>query len=195
MKIVAFSDLHRNVAVARAVVEAARDVDVVVGAGDFATRAMGAQDVFAVLRELVCPFVFVHGNHDDLSDMVAWEGAHSLHGTGVVIAGVPFFGVGGETPVTNAAPWNQGQAEADMAQLLTGCPEGAVLVTHAPPLGVCDAQPGEAHEGSAAILTCVERVQPKLVICGHIHAAWGMRGQVGQSAVANVGPKPVAFEV
>lgn len=100
MKIVAFSDLHRDIAAARAMVEAARDADVVVGAGDFGTVCQGVGEVLDVLRGLRCPFVFVHGNHDDVSAMVAWDGAHFLHGSGVVIAGIPFYGVGGETPMS-----------------------------------------------------------------------------------------------
>lgn len=195
MKLIAVSDLHRDLDAAHAVVAAARDADVVIGAGDFATKGVGAAAVFDVLHALKCPFIYVHGNHDNPAELagLAWAGSHFLHGSGVEIAGVYFYGVGGETPVRNDADWNVGQSEGVMTQLLAECPMGAVLVTHAPPFGLCDVQKGGTHDGSAAILACVEAKQPRHVLCGHIHAAWGMRGLVGPSQVANIGPEPVEF--
>ena len=68
MRVLAFSDLHRDVAMAMAVVTESRDADVVVGAGDFATRGLGLQDTLSILRRVTVPFVLVPGNHDDLAD-------------------------------------------------------------------------------------------------------------------------------
>ena len=199
MRILAFSDLHRDVAAARAIVDAAEKVDVVVGAGDFATRGEGAADTLAALRDLACPFVLVHGNHDDpdaLRELLdGWTAAHLLHGTGVAIAGTTFFGLGGEVPVRNDVPWNSGLSEEEAASLLDACPSGAVLVTHTPPLGHCDRQRDGAHEGSAAVLECVERTRPSHVLCGHIHHAWGTRSAVEPTLIANIGPVPVIVDV
>ena len=199
LRVLAFSDLHRDVAAAHAIVEAARDAHVVVGAGDFATRGEGADDTLAVLRDLRCPFVLVHGNHDDPDELQRltsdWSDAHLLHGTGVEIVGTTFFGLGGEVPVRNDAAWNAGQSEDEAAVLLRDCPEGCVLVTHNPPLGHCDVQRDGSHEGSEAILECVRRTRPSHVLCGHIHHAWGMRSAIGRTELANIGPKAIVLEV
>ena len=89
MRILAFSDLHRDRAAAQALRDAATGADVVVGAGDFATRGEGLEDTFAVLREVAVPIVLVAGNHDDLAEMRSamsdWRQPHLLHGNGVVI--------------------------------------------------------------------------------------------------------------
>ena len=66
MKILAFSDLHRDAAGAEAIVNESRGVDVVVGAGDFASCGLGHEDTLDVLRRIAVPFVLVPGNHDDL---------------------------------------------------------------------------------------------------------------------------------
>ncbi|MEM9028130.1 MAG: metallophosphoesterase family protein [Pseudomonadota bacterium] len=192
MRILAFSDLHRDAAAARAIVDASRDADVVVGAGDFATQGVGASDTFSILRAISKPVVLVHGNHDDPDELAAFAEArtnrHYLNGSAITIGEVAFFGLGGEVPERNQAAWNAGLSEAKAGQLLAACPHDVVLVCHTPPLGHCDTQRDGTHEGSAAILACVERTRPSHVLCGHIHNSWGARSKVHSTLVHNVGP-------
>jgi uncharacterized protein len=192
MRILAFSDLHRDKDVAHAIVQASRAADVVVGAGDFATKGVGLADTIDILRDLAIPTVLVAGNHDNpaaLQDACRGHGAiRVLHGDGVVLGGIPFFGLGLEIPASRNEPWNQRLDEAEAARLLKDCPPGAVLVTHSPPFGVADVQTTGAHEGSRAIREAVEIAGPRLHLCGHIHHAWGMSGAIGRCAVHNLGP-------
>ena len=53
----------------RAIVDASREADVVVGAGDFATKGIGLRDTIDLLRAVVVPTVLVAGNHDDLDEL------------------------------------------------------------------------------------------------------------------------------
>ena len=103
--------------------------------------------------------------------------------------------MGGEIPARNAFPWNAAETEEDAAQLLEGCPVGGVLVTHTPPQGLADRQRDGAREGSVSIRRCVETAAPRLALCGHIHAAWGMRAECGPTLVANLGPTINWFEL
>jgi Icc-related predicted phosphoesterase len=192
MRILAFSDLHRNRDAAQMIVEASREADVVVGAGDFATKGLGLSDTVELLRAIAAPMVLVAGNHDSLTELQdacrGHDAIHVLHGEGVSIAGVPFFGLGFETPPGRDEPWNQRLGEAQAGKLLADCPQGAVLVTHSPPFGVADVQTTGAHEGSRAIREVVEAAKPRLHLCGHIHHAWGTSGQIGGCPVHNLGP-------
>ena len=99
MKLLLFSDLHRDVAAAERLVEQASAVDVLVGAGDFAVVRRGVEDVLRVLRQVDQPCVFVPGNGESFEELRAacsdWPEAHVLHGTGAEIDGVSFFGLGG----------------------------------------------------------------------------------------------------
>jgi Icc-related predicted phosphoesterase len=199
MRILAFSDLHRDAAVARAILDAAREADVVVGAGDFATRGLGLAETIDILRALAVPTVFLAGNHDALPALReacrANDAIHVLHGEGTVIGDVPFFGLGFEVPARRDEPWNQRLEDAEAALLLKDCPHGAVLVTHSPPLGVADVQTTGAHEGSRAIREVVETTAPRLHLCGHIHHAWGTSGAIGHCEVHNLGPSLNWFDV
>lgn len=199
MRLLAFSDLHRDVETTRTLLRAATDADAIVVAGDFATQGVGARDTLDVLAKSSVPVVVVHGNHDDPAEIVALcaqsETLHYLHGTQVVLHGKVFFGLGGEIPSRNGFPWNASETEERAAQLLDTCSKEAVVVTHTPPFGIADLQNTGEHEGSTAILDMISVKQPKLLLCGHIHHAWGMSGQSGQTWVHNLGPTENWFEV
>ena len=199
MRILAFSDLHRDAAKAEAIVSESRGADVVVGAGDFASCGLGHEDSTDILRRMTVPFVLVPGNHDDLGALRAacadWPLAHLLHGQTVVIGGVAFFGVGLGSGVIDPEPWNQVLDEAEAAHMLTHCPARAVLVSHSPPQGIADRQKDGRHAGSMALRKAIGRHQPRITICGHVHNAWGQRGTIGQTPVHNIGPKPRWFDV
>lgn len=199
MRILAFSDLHRDVEAARAIVRSSAAADVVVGAGDFATRGEGAAEPLTILETCVVPVVVVHGNHDDPEDLAvacaAWPSAHYLHGDAVTLSGLTFFGVGGEIPSRGGEPWNVSETEAAAARLLERCPTGAILVTHSPPLGTADVQSDGTHEGSAAIRDTIRWRRPALHLCGHIHAAWGTTDRIGDTRVHNLGPGLTWFEI
>lgn len=199
MKILAFSDLHRDADAARRIVKASAAADVLIGAGDFATRGEGAKESLAILKSAGLPTVIVSGNHDRLSELRAlcagWQNGFLLHGEGIAFDGIPFFGLGGEIPRRNEADWNEALSETRAATMLATCPEQAVLITHTPPLGTGDKQRDGTHEGSEAILAVINDKRPRLVLCGHIHHGWGTSGTVGETPVHNLGPTINWFEI
>ena len=199
MKILAFSDLHRDKEAARLIVAASAEADVVIGAGDFATRREGLADTLDVLHGCSAPMIFVHGNHDDADEIAracdGWRHWHYLQGNAVAIGGQVFYGLGGEIPARNAHAWNTSMSEEDAGVLLQDCPPSAVMVTHTPPFGVADAQKDGTHEGSVATRDAIVDWHPKLVLCGHIHNAWGVQGMVDGSPVHNLGPTLNWFNV
>lgn len=49
-----------------------------------------------------------------------------------------------------------------------------ILITHGPPLGILDIEPGELEEeGDPELLEAVNRVKPRLHVFGHIHGGYG----------------------
>jgi Icc-related predicted phosphoesterase len=142
--------------------------------------------------------VLVAGNgesYEELLDACAgWSNAHVLHGSGVEIDGVHFWGLGGAVPVTPFGPWSYDLTEERAARLLADCPAGGVLVTHSPPLGHVDTANGR-HLGSQSVLETIERTQPRLAVCGHIHGCWTEESVIGDTRVINAGPGGVWAEI
>jgi len=199
MKLLLFSDVHCDHAAARSLVERSGGVDALVCAGDLAVMRTGLQDVVDILAAARCPTVLVAGNGESARELEAacagWDGAQVLHGSGCEIDGVPFWGLGAAVPVTPFGAWSFDLSEIEARELLEGCPEGAVLVTHAPPRGHVDQSDDGEHLGSFAVLEAIERARPRLAVCGHIHACWEQESRVGPTRIVNAGPRGVRVEL
>jgi Icc-related predicted phosphoesterase len=197
MKLLAFSDLHRDQERAERLVELARDADVVIGAGDYATMRQGLEGTIEILSAIAAPAVLVPGNAESDTELwqacAGWRSAHVLHGEALSIEGVAFFGLGGGVPPT-PFPWSFDLDDDAAAAKLASCPEGAVLVVHSPPKGYLDEAHGR-HLGSRSVLEAIERTHPRLVLCGHIHQCWGGEAAIGTTPVVNVGPDGRFFDI
>jgi Icc-related predicted phosphoesterase len=198
VKLLAFSDLHRDLAQAARLVEMSADADVVIGAGDFASVHEGLGETIDALAAIETPTVLVPGNNeteDALREAAShWGAARVLHGGGTAIDGVEFYGLGAGVPVTPWG-WSFDLDDEAAAEMLTSCPEGAVLVLHSPPRGHCDDNGGGDHFGSPALLEAIEDKRPRLAVCGHIHESWGCQSRIGDTPVRNLGPKGTWLEV
>jgi uncharacterized protein len=198
VKLLAFSDLHRDLDQAAQLVERSREAEVVIGAGDFASIHKGLDEAIDALKPIAVPTVLVPGNNETEDALRAacenWEGATVLHGQGTEIDGTQFYGLGAGVPITPWG-WSFDLDDEQAAERLAGCPEGAVLVVHSPPKGHCDQSSAGDHLGSQAILETIEAKRPKLAVCGHIHESWGAEDQVGPTTVINLGPSGQLIDV
>jgi Icc-related predicted phosphoesterase len=200
VKILAFSDVHRDLAACADIVARSAEADVVVGAGDFASVHEGLGETIAALATITTPTLLVPGNNeteDALREAVSaagWDAATVLHGSAAEIDGTAFYGLGAGIPTT-PWDWSFDLTEEEAAGRLADCPENAVLIVHSPPRGHCDMSSAGEHLGSEAIRAAIEAKDPRLVVCGHIHEAWGERSEIGRSAIANLGPRGAEFEV
>ena len=193
MKLLAFSDLHRDLDQAAKLVEMSADADVVIGAGDFASVHEGLGETIAALAAIETPTVLVPGNNETeeaLREAAAgWEAADraarraarrstASSSSASAPASRSRPGTGASTSTTSAA-----------AAMLGDCPEGAVLVLHSPPQGPLRHQRAAAIT-SAARRCCeaIEEKRPRLAVCGHIHESWGCESQIGETPVRNLGP-------
>ena len=199
MKLLLFSDLHANEAAAQQLVTLARSADIVIGAGDFGNLRRGIDTAIGMLKAIDKPAVLVPGNAESTAELEAacrtWPTAQVLHGSGIEIEGIHFFGIGGGIPVTPFGSWSYDFSEDEARRLLADCPAGGVLVTHSPPKGVVDLSSRGVNLGSIAIREVIEQQQPQLVVCGHIHESAGQQAQIGNSVVINAGTAGIMWEM
>lgn len=199
MRVLCFSDLHRDVNAAKRLVKMANEVDLVIGAGDFANRHEGLPDTLDPLSAITKPTVLVPGNGETVDELRAattgWPAAHVLHGSGLTADGQAFWGVGGGIPVTPFGDWSYDFDEDAAAAMLADCPTNAVLVVHSPPLDTVDTDTSGRIRGSSAIRECVIEKQPKLVVCGHIHSSWSQQATLRASLIVNAGPRGIVLDL
>ena len=197
MRVLAFSDLHLARSRAADLVAASAGADLVIGAGDFCNMRQGLAEAMALLDGLLAPLVAVPGNAESADELraAAGEGVTVLHGDGYEIGGLRLFGLGYGVPPTPFGDWSCDLTEAFAAQMLAGCEAADILITHSPPNGVADRTSAGQSVGSSAIRAAIERIQPRLALCGHIHDSWGQEGQIGATRVVNLGPRANWFEV
>lgn len=191
MQILAISDLHGNSVDGLLDIP---DVDTVFVLGDITTggslgetkeRILALQDVF--------PVVFTIPGNWEKPDSIRWleqEGL-SLHGKGIQLGNVHFFGAGGSIPTPFNTP-NE-MSEEEFSRLLGSCPQSPesrlVILSHTPPYGACDKVFLGTHVGSKALRAFIEKRKPHLVLCGHIHEARGV-DKIESTLVVNPGTAP-----
>ena len=111
---------------------------------------------------------------------------------------VPVNGAAGRTLSVWATPWSNRylnwafmKPREALAAVYDGIPAGIdILVSHQPPFGHGDrfqhARTGEIeHLGSHELLAAIDRIRPRLVICGHMHDGQGRFDYHG-TAIYNV---------
>jgi Icc-related predicted phosphoesterase len=125
----------------------------------------------------VCaPVLFVPGNHD-LRDPVDGLPAVNCDRTIVEAAGLRVAGFGGAGPTRFGFPyeWSEEEADAALGSMLGATAGVDVLLSHSPPRDCAlDVTYRGAHVGSAAVHEWIGKSRPRLVVCGHIHEAWGV---------------------
>ena len=201
MRIAALADLHGHFPEVPA-------CDVVVVAGDIMlfpheatelgqARILRAQldDFSAWLNTLNMRGIIVvgvAGNHDfafqALPDLPVKFNWHYLRDSHTIIDGVVFYGSPWQ-PWMGGWAFNAPEEELDdltepfLDEKFGQIPGAAdVVITHSPPAGFHDTVKG-AHRGSIALNKHIERVDPRLVIYGHIHKP-GVE-QIGRTTLCN----------
>jgi Icc-related predicted phosphoesterase len=159
--------------------------DVLVTAGDI-THFLRSGRVMARLDQIGVPVLAVRGNTDRaVVERMFHQLANisPLHMTPTERVGTPFIGVSGTVllPFRSQIRYRESALFRQLERVLD---KRSVLVVHPPPLGIRDCVLGRFHAGSRRVRLVVERRQPALVICGHIHENPGWE-RVGRSVVVN----------
>jgi uncharacterized protein len=171
------------------------DVDLLLIGGDITTGGTPdeAERAIESWRPLAPRLLAVAGNMDSQAiDTRLAELGVGLDSRGYVLGDVGVFGVSAaptsplHTPYELADDELERRIESGFAPV-AGC-RLRIFCPHAPPLDTaCDRLPSGEHVGSAIIRAFVEREQPDVVLCGHIHEARG-EDVIGRSKVVNPGP-------
>ncbi|MDX2004531.1 MAG: metallophosphoesterase [Meiothermus sp.] len=204
LKLIALSDTHLNFPDLADLPEA----DLLVHCGDWTNTgfARGVREMdlaalwLAQARQKYPTVLALHGNHDISVRNHHWAalGAVPLDGhTWFHPAGVSFHGVALTTAYDMpelALTWDHMTVNPAAEQYAWDFEPVDVVVAHGPPLGHLDKMVTGKNVGSSCALEYIERCQPRLYLCGHIHEAAG-EVRLGRTRVVNVAERWVVLEV
>ena len=195
MRIAYVVDVHDRYETVEQALAKTGPVDVVVVGGDITTAGSpdDAERAIERWRMLAPTLLAVAGNMDSPAiDARLAELGVSVDGRGVVLDDIGIAGVSAAPRTPLHTPYEipdeefARRASAGLADL-ADC-RVRILCPHAPPHGTaCDRIRSGEHVGSRALRTLIEREQPDLVLCGHIHESRG-DDTLGETRIVNPGP-------
>jgi len=216
MKILSAGDLHGDSGIARKLADKAvkENVDLVILCGDL-THGEEKTD------NLIGPFVkqgkrvlLIPGNHESVAtaDFLAKVyGVKNIHGYGIKLFDpqdhkesgknskdkkyVGLFGCSGVNlgihQITDKEAYDllmKGHHYVQDANV-------KIMVSHVHPSGTKMEKFTQFFEGSKAIRRAIDKLQPDIMLCSHVHEAEGLEEKIGKTRVINVGAKGKIFEI
>ncbi len=150
------------------------------------------RELFEHVSKFGIPILSVPGNCDPKeTPEILEELGINLHKKCVKIGKLPFVGLGGSnvTPFNTPLEYTEAEILEELDSLVKLTEDNNfILVTHVPPFGTqADLLPNGTHVGSKSVRKFIEKHQPLLNLCGHVHEARSV-SQLGRTIVVNPGP-------
>ncbi len=186
MKILHISDIHGKVENFPIVEEHFLQCDLIIVSGDL--THMGNEIAMSKILQYL-PLdktLAVLGNCDYPSALKTLQSANiSIDGELEDFADYQICGYGGSLPTPINTP--NMCSEQEFGQVLNCFVNPDIVVTHQPAFGTeADLTPDGVHVGSKSLLHYLQRVQPRLALCGHMHEAQST-SKVGSTTIVNSG--------
>jgi uncharacterized protein len=195
MKIAYLVDVHDQFDAVPEAMAKIGAVDLLLIGGDITTGGTPDEAARAVedWRSLAPRLLALAGNMDSAAiDGRLAELDVALDSRGVTFGDVGVFGVSAAPRSPLHTPYELSDDELarrieDGFRAVKDC-RVKIFCPHAPPSETaCDRLPSGEHVGSVVIRAFIEREQPDLTLCGHIHQARGT-DEIGRTQIANPGP-------
>ena len=187
MKFLVFSDTHQDSAKLDILIKRAnkKDIDFVIVAGDFTSFENGLRNTLKKLNSIKKKIYIIPGNHEEDGNFKGvikeYPNCINIDCTDFKIENYVFLAYGGGG-FSNLDPQFR-----KIARTWYGKYKGKkiVLITHGPAynckLDIVD----ERHVGNIDYRKFIERIKPKLAICGHIHETAGQSDTIGETKLIN----------
>ncbi len=200
MKILAASDIHGDVNLARRLAEKAEkeNVDAVLLCGDLTLQESSTEGIIGPFKEKGLKVGIIPGNHESVATsnfLIERYKLVNLHGYSYYMDRVGMFGCGSaniglfqlsEEEIFNSLEKSHSYIEDKQKK---------IMVTHVHPSGSLIEKFTRFFPGSVAVRKAIEKFQPDLALCGHVHEAEGIEEKIGKTRLINVGRQGRIIEI
>jgi Icc-related predicted phosphoesterase len=201
MKILAAGDIHGDMGLAKKLSEKAEKehVDLVILCGDLTYHEQSTDNIIGPFVKKNMKVLIIPGNHETVATidfLSELYGVKNLHGYSVKYDDVGIFGCGG----ANIGPHSK-LTEKEIYDLLKQGHDKLkdikkkILVSHVHPSDTKMEKLTQFFPGSTGLKKAMDKFQPDIVLCSHVHEAEGLEEKIGKTKVLNVGRHGKIFEI
>lgn len=194
LKILAAGDIHGDTSLAEKLAERAKKekVDLVILCGDLTLAESSTENIIGPFKKRNEKVLLIPGNHETVATadfLSELYGVKNIHGYSVKYKDVGIFGAGGA---------NIGLFQLNEKEIYDLLKKGfdkikylkkKIMVTHVHPKGTKMEKFTKFFPGSSGIKRAIDRFQPDILLCSHVHEAEGIEEKIGKTRVINVGRK------
>jgi len=200
-RILAIGDIHGDKRLTQKLADKAEkeNIDLVILAGDLTHFENSLEGIIGPFIKAKKQVLIIPGNHESVETVnflaKMYPNTKSLHGYYIKRGKLGIFGAG----LANIGPFAISEKELfemlkeGNAQLKNI--EKRIMVTHIHPSGTTMEKMSKFVPASTAVRKAIEKFQPDIAICGHVHEAAGMEEMIGKTRVINVSRKEKIFEI
>jgi Icc-related predicted phosphoesterase len=212
MRILSAGDLHGDSGLAKRLAEKAakESVDLVILCGDLTEGDEKTDNLIGPFLKQGKKVVLVPGNHESVATadfLSKVYGVKNLHGYGIKIFDpkhlhgskdkkyVGLFGCSGVNIGIHQVTDKEAYDMLMKGHNYVKDADVRIMVSHVHPAGTKMEKFTQFFEGSKALRRVIDKVQPDIMLCSHVHEAEGLEEKVGKTRVINVGAKGKVFEI
>jgi len=200
LKILAAGDIHGDTSLAERLAERAEKekCDLVILCGDLTMMERSTDNIIGPFKKRNEKVLILPGNHETVAtaDFLAeLYGVKNIHGYSVKYGDVGIFGCGGA---------NIGLFRLEEDEIYGLLKKGfdkikylkkKIMATHVHPSDSKMEKFTEIFPGSEGVRKAIERFNPDILLCSHVHEAEGIEEKIGNTKVINVGKKGKIIEI
>jgi len=200
LRIFSAGDIHGDTRLAERLAEEAKDkhADLVVLCGDLTFFEKSTDNIIGPFKKRNLKVLFVPGNHETMAtaDFLAKVyDVKNIHGYSVKYKDVGIFGAGGA---------NIGISQLSEKEIYDMLKKGfeyiknldkKIMVTHVHPSDTKMEKFTQFFPGSTGVRRAIDKFQPDILLCSHVHEAEGLEEKIGKTRVINVGKRGKIIDI
>ena len=200
LRILAAGDIHGDTGLAEKLAEKAEKehCDLVILCGDITMADQSTDNLIGPFAKRKEKVLLIPGNHETVATadfLSELYGMKNLHGYSVKYKDVGIFGAGGA---------NIGLFQLNEDEIYGLLKKGfdkikylkkKIMATHVHPSGTKMEKFTEFFPGSKGVRKAIEKFNPDILLCSHVHEAEGIEEKIGRTRVINVGKKGKIIEI